>query len=71
MGATKIPLAYVVRAKELMPEVTPVEGYRSLQYELIARAPIIEGNAGNAAYTADYLADRSKVWELILDLARY
>ena len=40
LGATKIPLAYVVRAKELMPEVTPVEGYRSLQYELIARAPI-------------------------------
>ena len=70
LGVTNIPLAYVVRAKELMPVVTPVGGYRSLQDELIARAPIREGNAGNAAYTADYLADRSKVWELISDLAR-
>ena len=70
MGVTKIPLDYVVPAEELMPAVTPVGGYRYLQDELIARAPIREGNAGNAAYTADYLADRSKVWELISDLAR-
>ena len=70
LGVTKIPLSYVVRAEELMPAVTPVGGYRSLQDELIACAPIREGNAGNAAYTADYLADRSKVWELISDLAR-
>ena len=69
-GGTKIPLAYVVQAEELMPTVTPVGGYRSLQDELIARATILEGKAGNAAYTADYLADRSKVWELISDLAR-
>ena len=53
-----------------MPVVTPVGGYRSLQDDLIARAPIREGNAGNAAYTADYLADHSKVWELISDLAQ-
>ena len=70
-AVTKIPLAYVFRAKELMPAVTPIVGYWSLQDELIARAPIREGNASNAAYMADYLADRSKVWELILDLARY
>ena len=65
-----MPLAYVVRSEELMPVETPAGGYQSLQDELIARAPIRVGNAGNAAYTADYLADRSKVWELILDLTR-
>ena len=70
LGVTKIPLDYVVRYKELMPAVTPEGGYRSLQDELIACAPIREGNAGNAAYMADYLADRSNVWELISDLAR-
>ena len=70
MWVTKIPIAYVVRAEEQMTEVTPVGGYRYLQDELIARAPIREGNAGNVAYTADYLADRSKVWELISNLAR-
>ena len=31
LRVTKIPLAYVVRAEELMPAVTPVGGYRSLQ----------------------------------------
>ena len=70
LGVTKIPLAYVVRAEELMPAVTPVRDYRSLQDELIARAPILEGNASNSAYTAECFADRSKVWELISDLAR-
>ena len=42
-----------------------------MQDELIDRAPIRVGNAGNAAYTDDYLADRSKVWELISDITRY
>ena len=70
LRVTKIPLTYVVRAEELIPAVTPVGGYWSLQDELIALAPIREGNAGNMAYTADYLVDRSKVWELILDLAQ-
>ena len=69
-GLPRSLLLFFVRAEELMPAVTPVEGYRYLQDELIARAPIRDGNAGNAAYTADYLADRSKVWELISDLAR-
>ena len=41
-----------------------------MQDKLIACAPIRVGNAGNAAYKADYLADRSKVWELISDLTR-
>ena len=54
-----------------MPAATPAGGYQSLQDELIARASIRVGNASNAAYTAYYLADRSKVWELISDLTRY
>ena len=53
-----------------MPAATPTGGYQSLQDKLIARAPIRVGNTGNAAYTADYLADHSKVWELILDLTQ-
>ena len=40
LGVTKIPLAYVVRSEELMPAVIPIGGYRSLQDELTARAPI-------------------------------
>ena len=51
-----------------MPAATPAGGYQSLQGELRDRAPICVGNAGNTDYTADYLADRSKVWELISDL---
>ena len=54
-----------------MTVATPAGGYQLLQDELIACAPIRVGNAGNAAYIADYLADRSKVWELILDLTLY
>ena len=70
LGVSNIPLAYVLRSEELMPAMTPTGGYKLLQDELIARAPIQVGNAGNAAYTDDYLADRSKVWELISDLTR-
>ena len=61
LGVSKIPLAYVVRSEELMPAVTPAGGYQSLQDELISRAQIRVGNVGNSTYTADYLADRSKV----------
>ena len=70
LGVSNIPLAYVFRSEELMPAATPAGGYQSLQDKLIARAPIRVGNAGNAAYTADYLANRSKVWELISDITQ-
>ena len=53
LGVSKIPLAYVVRSEDLVPAVTPAVGYQSLQDELIVRAPIRVGNAGNAGYTAD------------------
>ena len=48
-----------------MPAATPTGGYQLFQDKLIAHAPIRVGNAGNAAYTADYLVYRFKVWELI------
>ena len=51
-----------------MPAVTLSGGYQLLQDDLIAHAPIQGGNGGNAAYTADYLVDLSKVWELISDI---
>ena len=70
LGVSNIPLAYVVLSEELMPVATPAGGYQSLQDELISRAPVRVGNAGDAAYIADYLADCSKVWELISDLTR-
>ena len=65
---SNIPLAYVFRSEKLMPAVTLAGGYQSLEDELIACTPIQVGKTGNAAYTADYLTDRSKVWELISNL---
>ena len=53
-----------------MTTVIPAGGYQLFQDEMIAHAPIRVGNAGNADYTADYLADSSKVWNLISDLTR-
>ena len=69
LGVTKIPLAYVVREEEAVPAADPAGGYTSLQDELIARAPFRETAAPND-YTATYLADRSRVWELISDITR-
>ena len=40
LGVSNIPLAYVFRSEELMPVVIPAGGYKLLQDELIARAPI-------------------------------
>ena len=65
LGVSNTPLAYVVRSKELMPAVAPAGGYQSLQDELISCVPIRVGNSGSAEYTADYLEDHSKVWEIL------
>lgn len=66
LGTTKIPLAYVIRADIQVPAADPAEGYDSNQAELIARAPIMDGNN----YVQTYLRDREKVWELISDITR-
>jgi hypothetical protein len=72
---SKIPLAYIIRTKiELSQAATdPAFGengskYLSRQEELIARAPI--NDPGGAGFTATYLADRAKVWELFSELTR-
>ena len=70
LGVSKTLLAYVFRSKELIPAVVPVGGYQSLQDKLIACAQIRVGNARNTAYTYGYLADCSKVWELISNFTR-
>ena len=69
LGVTKIPLAYVVREDVDVPDGDgdAPAGYDSKQDELIARAPHTN-NAGEP--TATYLADRSKVWELMSELTR-
>ena len=53
LGVTKTPLAYVIRATELMPAVDPAGGYDSKQDELIARAPIRVANDPNGDFTTD------------------
>ena len=67
LGATKIPLAYVIREDEAVPHTDPTGGYNNYEEELIARAPIVDG-AGN--YTTTYLADRIKVWEKLSEITR-
>ena len=72
LGVTKIPLAYVIR-EDPEPNDPPAGGFVTLQDELIARAPIFAPpGAGGIVrgYTATYLTDRAKVWELISNLTR-
>ena len=67
LGETGIPLAYVVREEVAVPVDDPEGGYPSVQDEMIARAPHLDG-AGNRLPT--YLADRLRVWELVSELCR-
>lgn len=67
LGVTTIPLAYVVRPDNEVPAIDPAGGYDSCLNELIIQAPIRD-NAGD--FTASYLADRTLVWEKMLELTR-
>ena len=69
LGATKIPLACVIREDQGVPAADPANGCASLQDELIARAPIQDPDP-NIEHTPAHLADRSRVWELVSDLTR-
>ncbi len=70
LGVTKIPLAYVIRDNVNVPAHAsdPVGNYNNKRDELIARAPI--RNAADDGYVATYLADRTRVWELISEITR-
>lgn len=75
LGTTKIPLAYVIRESQVVPDSAsdPPETYSTKQDELIARAPIFTLDAaGNATdkYTDAYLADRAIVWDKLSSLTR-
>jgi hypothetical protein len=69
LGETGIPLAYVIRKDiAVKPSIEDNElNYHTKQEEMIARAPIVDEN-GN--FTLVYIADRTKVWELIATMCR-
>lgn len=67
LGDSKLPLAYVIRKHEEVPETDPEGGYATYVDELVARAPI---KNADGTCTATYLTDRVKVWELISTLTR-
>jgi hypothetical protein len=67
LGVTKIPLAYILRDESAVPATDPAGGYATEQAELIARAPHTDSSG---AFTATYLSDRSKGWELLSALTR-
>jgi ribosomal protein L29 len=66
-GETGIPLAYVIREEANVPDEEPVGGYPTVQDEMITRAP--HKNAANESLPV-FLADRTKVWELLAALCR-
>ena len=57
LGVTNIPLAYVIREEEEVPQHAndPTTNYGSLQDELIGRAPILDNNNN---YVNTFLTDR-------------
>ena len=61
---TKLPLSYTIRDEEEV-DVAPAAGYHTKQHELILRAPI---DGADGEHTADYLADRGRVWDLLSEL---
>ena len=66
--SSKLPLAYVIREMIDMPDgADPPTGYDSKVDELIWRAPIHD-QQGNP--TAVFVADRTRVWELLNQLTQ-
>ena len=71
LGDHKIPLAYVVRKDATVPAADPTGGYFTIQDEMIARAKHFTLGAGDVQ-TPDptYVANREKVWEIIVKITR-
>jgi hypothetical protein len=65
IGETGIPLAYVTRRDEAVPDEDPDGGYSTVQEEMIARAPHRDENG---TFLPTFLADRTKVWKLLAEL---
>ena len=70
LGDKKIPLAYVVRKEETVPEADPEGGYATIQDEMIARAPHFTMVAGVRTADPAFLVNREKVWDIIARITR-
>jgi hypothetical protein len=72
LGERKIPLAYVVRKNENIPDGDdPSTSYPTRQDEMIARAPHYSIDAdGHKIPDPVYLVNREKVWEIIASITR-
>ncbi len=69
LGERQIPLAYVVRKDESVPEIDEI--YPTIQDEMIARAPHFSTNAlGVRVPDPIFLANREKVWDTISRITR-
>jgi hypothetical protein len=71
LGDRKIPLAYVVRKDEAVPDDDPPGQYATVQDAMIARARhfTIEAD-GTRTIDAVYLTNREKVYEIIAKITR-
>lgn len=71
LGERQIPLAYVVRKSEAVPEIDGEPTYPTIQDEMIARAPhfTLDG-AGVKVPDPTYLVNREKVWDIISKITR-
>lgn len=71
LGEHKIPLAYVVRKDDGVPDEDPVGGYPTVQDEMIARARHYTLDAtGVRVPDPIYITNREKVWEIIAKITR-
>ncbi|KAI2504041.1 hypothetical protein MHU86_10403 [Fragilaria crotonensis] len=70
LGDKKIPLAYVVRKDENVPEMDPDGGYATVQDEMIARAPHFTMAGAVRTLDPTFLVNREKVWEIIARITR-
>ena len=70
LGDKKIPLAYVVRKDEAVPEIDPEAGYATIQDEMIARAPHFAMVGAVRSPDPTFLVNREKVWDIIARITR-
>jgi hypothetical protein len=63
-GTTGMPLAYVVRKNEHIPEgPDPLTNYATVEEEMIARAPHFEANG---VHLQSFLIDHNAVWDIVI-----
>jgi hypothetical protein len=71
LGDRKIPLAYVVRKDQAVPDAMPPNGYPTVQDAMIARAAHFTVAAdGTFVNDPTYISNREKVYEIIAKITR-